>query len=153
MAKRTAKKPKDEAPQNGTAQLMKELWQAAVSLRGSIEPADHKRYVLPIVLPPFLSLRNEPAAQNSIHRLRKRRATSSPKTQNTASGSWRMRTSTGPSALGCFRDVPMVVHRAARPSRVHASLFERRCWSHASLWTLRNGRSRPEEQFVNGRQT
>ena len=38
MAKRTPKKPKDEAPQNGTAQLMKELWQAAVNLRGSIEP-------------------------------------------------------------------------------------------------------------------
>ena len=59
MAKRTAKKPKDEAPQNGTAQLMKELWQAAVNLRGSIEPADYKRYVLPIIFLRFLSLRYE----------------------------------------------------------------------------------------------
>lgn len=59
MAKRTSKKPKDEAPQNGTAQLMKELWQAAVNLRGSIEPADYKRYVLPIIFLRFLSLRYE----------------------------------------------------------------------------------------------
>lgn len=59
MAKRTPKKPKDEAPQNGTAQLMKELWQAAVNLRGSIEPADYKRYVLPIIFLRFLSLRYE----------------------------------------------------------------------------------------------
>lgn len=29
--------------------LTKELWQAAVNLRGSIEPADYKRYVLPII--------------------------------------------------------------------------------------------------------
>jgi len=59
MAKRTAKKPKDEPQQNGTAQLMKELWQAAVNLRGSIEPADYKRYVLPIIFLRFLSLRYE----------------------------------------------------------------------------------------------
>lgn len=59
MAKRIAKKPKDEAPQNGTARLMKELWQAAVNLRGSIEPADYKRYVLPIIFLRFLSLRYE----------------------------------------------------------------------------------------------
>jgi type I restriction enzyme M protein len=59
MAKRTPKKRKDDAPQNGTAQLMKELWQAAVNLRGSIEPADYKRYVLPIIFLRFLSLRYE----------------------------------------------------------------------------------------------
>lgn len=59
MAKRTPKKPKDEAPQNGTSQLMKELWQSAVTLRGSIEPADYKRYVLPIIFLRFLSLRYE----------------------------------------------------------------------------------------------
>jgi type I restriction-modification system DNA methylase subunit len=39
--------------------LVKELWQAAVNLRGSIEPADYKRYVLPIIFLRFLSLRFE----------------------------------------------------------------------------------------------
>jgi type I restriction-modification system DNA methylase subunit len=39
--------------------LTKELWQAAVMLRGSIEPADYKRYVLPIIFLRFLSLRYE----------------------------------------------------------------------------------------------
>lgn len=41
------------------ADLTKELWQAAVTLRGSIEPADYKRYVLPIIFLRFLSLRYE----------------------------------------------------------------------------------------------
>jgi type I restriction enzyme M protein len=40
-------------------ELTKELWQAAVTLRGSIEPADYKRYVLPIIFLRFLSLRYE----------------------------------------------------------------------------------------------
>jgi type I restriction enzyme M protein len=49
---------------NGTgvgsvSELTKELWQAAVTLRGSIEPADYKRYVLPIIFIRFLSLRYE----------------------------------------------------------------------------------------------
>lgn len=44
---------------NGMAALQKELWQAAVTLRGSIEPADYKRYVLPIIFLRFLSLRYE----------------------------------------------------------------------------------------------
>jgi type I restriction enzyme M protein len=39
--------------------LQKELWQAAVNLRGSIEPADYKRYVLPIIFLRFLSMRYE----------------------------------------------------------------------------------------------
>ncbi len=39
--------------------LMKELWQAAVTLRGSIEPSDYKRYVLPLIFLRFLSLRYE----------------------------------------------------------------------------------------------
>jgi type I restriction enzyme M protein len=39
--------------------LLKELWEAAVRLRGSIEPADYKRYVLPIIFLRFLSLRYE----------------------------------------------------------------------------------------------
>ncbi|MDP2854219.1 MAG: class I SAM-dependent DNA methyltransferase [Smithellaceae bacterium] len=44
---------------NGIVDLNKELWQAAVKLRGSIEPADYKRYVLPIIFLRFLSLRYE----------------------------------------------------------------------------------------------
>src|SRR5213594_910286 len=44
---------------NGVQNLIKELWQAAVNLRGSIEPADYKRYVLPIIFLRFLSLRYE----------------------------------------------------------------------------------------------
>ena len=35
------------------------MWEAAVNLRGSIEPADYKRYVLPIIFLRFLSLRFE----------------------------------------------------------------------------------------------
>ena len=44
---------------NGHGDLLKELWEAAVRLRGSIEPADYKRYVLPIIFLRFLSLRYE----------------------------------------------------------------------------------------------
>jgi type I restriction enzyme M protein len=44
---------------NGVMALVRELWQAAVNLRGSIEPADYKRYVLPIIFLRFLSLRYE----------------------------------------------------------------------------------------------
>ncbi len=47
------------APTNGHAALVRELWQAAVNLRGAIEPADYKRYVLPIIFLRFLSLRYE----------------------------------------------------------------------------------------------
>lgn len=43
--------------------LTKELWQAAVNLRGNIEPADYKRYVLPIIFLRFLSLRYEQRRQ------------------------------------------------------------------------------------------
>src|ERR1035441_7866672 len=60
---RTAKvkKPKAAAPSNGNgiAALTAQLWQAAVNLRGSIEPADYKRYVLPVIFLRFLSLRYE----------------------------------------------------------------------------------------------
>jgi type I restriction-modification system DNA methylase subunit len=35
--------------------LVKELWQAAVDLRGAIEPAAQERYVLPIIFLRFLS--------------------------------------------------------------------------------------------------
>ena len=44
---------------NGVAELMKQLWQAAVNLRGAVEPADYKRYVLPLIFLRFLSLRYE----------------------------------------------------------------------------------------------
>jgi type I restriction enzyme M protein len=43
----------------GLPELLKELWNAAVALRGSIEPADYKRYVLPLIFLRFLSLRYE----------------------------------------------------------------------------------------------
>lgn len=60
MAKRNAgtKKSKKTDPQNGgIVALTKELFQAAITLRGSVEPADYKRYVLPIIFLRFLSLR------------------------------------------------------------------------------------------------
>jgi type I restriction enzyme M protein len=44
---------------NDHSDLLKELWEAAVRLRGSIEPADYKRYVLPIIFLRFLSRRFE----------------------------------------------------------------------------------------------
>ena len=57
-------KPKQAPYSAGTnggsiSELMKELWQAAVNLRGSIEPSDYKRYVLPVIFLRFLSLRYE----------------------------------------------------------------------------------------------
>jgi type I restriction enzyme M protein len=63
MPKKSSKSaavPKNGAAEtNGISALTKELWQAAVNLRGSIEPADYKRYVLPIIFLRFLSLRYE----------------------------------------------------------------------------------------------
>lgn len=56
MPRAATPKPSTE---NGHADLLKELWEAAVRLRGSIEPADYKRYVLPIIFLRFLSLRYE----------------------------------------------------------------------------------------------
>lgn len=61
MAKKKPTQKTDPATSNGIADLIKEFWQAAVNLRGSIEPADYKRYVLPIIFLRFLSLR-EPLA-------------------------------------------------------------------------------------------
>lgn len=56
----TKKKATHQKEQNNNhAELIKELWEAAVNLRGSIEPADYKRYVLPIIFLRFLSLRFE----------------------------------------------------------------------------------------------
>ena len=61
MAKRKAgtKKAKQatDSPNGGVVALTKELFQAAITLRGSVEPADYKRYVLPIIFLRFLSLR------------------------------------------------------------------------------------------------
>ena len=61
MARQSSKKKTKaaNAPGNNIAEFTKELWQAAVNLRGSIEPADYKRYVLPIIFLRFLSLRYE----------------------------------------------------------------------------------------------
>ncbi len=54
------KKTYQTSSQNGNiTDVLKELWQAAVNLRGSIEPSDYKRYVLPIIFLRFLSLRYE----------------------------------------------------------------------------------------------
>lgn len=58
MARSKKKNPPDSG-RNGVTDVIKELWQAAVELRGSIEPADYKRYVLPIIFLRFLSLRYE----------------------------------------------------------------------------------------------
>jgi type I restriction-modification system DNA methylase subunit len=52
---------------NGIAELLKELWEAAVTLRGSIEPADYKRYVLPIIFLRFLSMRFERRKRRTGH--------------------------------------------------------------------------------------
>ena len=53
-------KPQKNANGNGgLAALIKELWNAAVELRGNIEPSDYKRYVLPLIFLRFLSLRYE----------------------------------------------------------------------------------------------
>lgn len=60
MSPRVKKAEYKTANNNGSIpDLMKELWQAAVNLRGSIEPADYKRYVLPIIFLRFLSMRYE----------------------------------------------------------------------------------------------
>lgn len=63
---RPAKRPGAKAAKGGTpsasnglTDLTRDLWQAAVALRGSIEPGDYKRYVLPIIFLRFLSLRYE----------------------------------------------------------------------------------------------
>jgi type I restriction enzyme M protein len=49
----------ERKPNGSIVDLTRELWHAAVQLRGSIEPADYKRYVLPIIFLRFLSLRYE----------------------------------------------------------------------------------------------
>src|SRR5437867_6726402 len=58
-AKPNQSKAEAQSNSNGIAALTAQLWQAAVTLRGSIEPSDYKRYVLPIIFLRFLSLRYE----------------------------------------------------------------------------------------------
>src|ERR1017187_4056180 len=58
-AKAKKAKPAKQSNGKGIAALTSELWQASVNRRGSIEPADYKRYVLPIIFLRFLSLRYE----------------------------------------------------------------------------------------------
>ena len=53
MAKKRSKK-KTAKKSNGHADLLRSLWEAAVEMRGSIEPADYKRYVLPLIFLRFL---------------------------------------------------------------------------------------------------
>src|SRR6266542_689450 len=57
--KGTSRRKKSQPAGNSHADLIRQLWEAAVNLRGSIEPADYKRYVLPIIFLRFLSLRYE----------------------------------------------------------------------------------------------
>lgn len=58
----------------GIKELMKELWEAAVQLRGNIEPSDYKRYVLPIIFLRFLSLRYEKRREQLISFVKEDRA-------------------------------------------------------------------------------
>ncbi|MDI1445956.1 class I SAM-dependent DNA methyltransferase [Polyangium sp. 6x1] len=74
MAAKKTTKAANGAAKNGNGngngsivELTKELWQAAVTLRGSIEPADYKRYVLPIIFLRFLSLRYDKRRQELEH--------------------------------------------------------------------------------------
>jgi len=48
---------KQQQASNGISDFVKELWQAAVELKGTIEPSDYKRYVLPLIFLRFLSIR------------------------------------------------------------------------------------------------
>mgnify|MGYP001132239391 CR=1 FL=1 len=55
------KKVKEVTPttHNDKIYFIRELWESAVALRGSIEPADYKRYVLPLIFIRYLSLKYE----------------------------------------------------------------------------------------------
>ncbi len=59
MTSKKSKKTAQKANGNGHAELLQSLFEAAVELRGSIEPSDYKRYVLPLIFLRFLSLRYE----------------------------------------------------------------------------------------------
>lgn len=51
--------PKKSSPKPSNTNIFKDLWEAATTMRGNIEPSDYKRYVLPIIFLRFLSLRCE----------------------------------------------------------------------------------------------
>src|SRR5436190_4761975 len=57
--KKTKPAYKQKNGNGGLSDHFPELWNTAVTLRGSIEPADYKRYVLPLIFLRFLSLRYE----------------------------------------------------------------------------------------------
>ncbi|HLM61061.1 MAG TPA: class I SAM-dependent DNA methyltransferase, partial [Pyrinomonadaceae bacterium] len=59
MAKKTNNNNGNSGNGNSSSELLKQLWETATRLRGSIEPADYKRYVLPVIFLRFLSLRYE----------------------------------------------------------------------------------------------
>ncbi|MCX6376172.1 MAG: class I SAM-dependent DNA methyltransferase, partial [Armatimonadetes bacterium] len=59
MAGRRSGKNSVNGQGNGVNDLLRQLWEAAVTLRGSIEAPDYKRYVLPIIFLRFLSLSYE----------------------------------------------------------------------------------------------
>lgn len=55
----TRRKRSKKPVANGHAELLRSLWEAAVAQRGTIEPSDYKRFVLPLIFLRFLSLRYE----------------------------------------------------------------------------------------------
>lgn len=54
-------KPKNQyqAGNNSITDITKELWSSAVTMAGAIDPADYKRYVLPLIFLRFLSIKYE----------------------------------------------------------------------------------------------
>lgn len=57
LARKKTAAASEKPPGGSLKDLLKELWEAAVNLHGSIEPADYKRYILPVIFLRFLSLR------------------------------------------------------------------------------------------------
>ena len=64
------KKSVDNGDENRIMDVIKELWEAAVNLRGSIEPSDYKRYVLPVIFLRFLSLGYEKRRDELLEELK-----------------------------------------------------------------------------------
>jgi len=52
-------KQMNQSKRSDHSELLRQLWEAAVNLRGSIGPAEYKQYVLPIIFLRFLSVRYE----------------------------------------------------------------------------------------------
>ncbi len=59
MRQKKRKSTKKKTTRNGHADLISELFQSAIKLRGSIDAPEYKRYVLPLIFLRFLSLRYE----------------------------------------------------------------------------------------------